>query len=107
MHQTHAVILATLMTLGSRSLPAQTETVVVHIHISAPETCLVDDLTVPCSDVGAKLVELGTPLDGHLDLTLDKNLTYSAASAALESVNHSLGRAGFRLKIGYVNIRDE
>jgi hypothetical protein len=45
------------VTLGSNPLLAQPEQA-VDIHISG-ETCLIGNLDVPCSDVGAKLRELG------------------------------------------------
>jgi len=98
MHKAPASLLAALVTLGSNSLSAQTETV-VHIRVSS-ETCRIDNVDVPCSDVGAKLGELGTPLGAHLQLSVDKNASYAAVSAALESIR----RSPFKLKIGYVNV---
>jgi biopolymer transport protein ExbD len=97
MHQAPAFLLAALATLGPSSLPAQTETM-VHIHVSARD-CLIGTLNVPCSDVGATLRELGTPLDAHIDLSGDAHATYGTISAAI----WSLRSAGFRLKLGYIN----
>jgi hypothetical protein len=99
MRKTPAFLLAVLMTLGSKSLPAQTKTA-VDVLVSA-ETCLIDNLNVPCSDVGENLRKLRVPLDAHIHLSGDKRMTYSATSAALES----LRRAGYKLKMGYVNVR--
>jgi biopolymer transport protein ExbD len=97
MHQARAFLLVALVTLGSSSLPAQTETV-VQIRISS-ETCMVGGLNISCSDVGAKLLELGTPLDADIHVSGDAHASYSAISAALES----LRSAGFKLKIGYIS----
>jgi hypothetical protein len=69
----------------------------VHVRDSA-ETCQIDKLDVACSDVGAKLLELGTPLDAHIRVSGDAHASYSATSAAL----NSLRIAGFKLKIGYI-----
>jgi len=99
MRQTPAFLLAALVTLGSSPLLAQTETT-VRIFIGA-ETCLIHNLDVPCSDVGAKLRELGTPLDAHIQLSGHTHSGYKPTSAAIES----LRRAGFKLKIGYVNVQ--
>jgi len=101
MQQAPAFLLAALVTLGSSPLPAQTETT-VRIFISA-ETCLIGKLGVPCSDVGAKLLELGTPLDAHIDLTGHSHTGYEATRAAIES----LRRAGFKLKMGYINVQEQ
>jgi biopolymer transport protein ExbD len=101
MRKTPAFLLAVLVTLGSKSLPAQTKTA-VDVRVSA-ETCLIGNLNVPCSDVGENLRKLGVPLDAHIHLSGDKHMTYSATSAALES----LSRAGYKLKIGYVNVQPQ
>jgi biopolymer transport protein ExbD len=99
MHQACASIMVALVILGSSSSPAQTETA-VQVRISA-ETCQIGKLDVACGDVGAKLVELGTPLDAHIHVSGDAHASYSATSAALES----LRSAGFKLKIGYINVQ--
>jgi biopolymer transport protein ExbD len=96
MHLMRALLVVALVTLGSSSLPAQTETV-VHVRIPA-ETCFIEKLDVSCSNVGAKLLKLGTPLDAHIDVTGDAHASYSATSAALASIRS----AGFKLKIGYI-----
>jgi hypothetical protein len=101
MHQKPVFLLATLVTLGSNPLLAQPEQA-VDIHISG-ETCLIGNLDVPCSDVGAKLRELGTPLNAHLHLIGDTRTSYKATSAAMES----LRRAGFKLKMGYMNVQPQ
>jgi biopolymer transport protein ExbD len=101
MVKTPVFLLAVLVTLGSKSLPAQTKTA-VDVRVSA-ETCLIGNLNVPCSDVGENLRKLGVPLDAHIHLSGDKRMTYSATSAALES----LSRAGYKLKIGYVNVQPQ
>jgi hypothetical protein len=100
-HQVPAFLLVALVTLGSSPLTAQTETA-VHVRISA-ETCQIGKLDVACSDVGAKLLELGTPLDAHIHVSGDTHASYSATSAALES----LRSAGFKLKIGYINVQEK
>jgi hypothetical protein len=101
MHQAPAFLLAALVALGSNSLPAQTETG-VHIRISG-ETCLIGNLDVPCRDVGVKLRELGTPTDADIHLSGDTRASYRATSAAIES----LRRAGFKLKMGWINVRPQ
>ena len=100
MQRAAAFLLAALVTLCSIPLPAQTETT-VHIFVSA-ETCVIGNLELPCSDVGAKLRELGTPLDAHIDLSGHSHTSYEAIRAAIES----LRRAGFKFKIGYVNVQE-
>ena len=99
MHHAPASLLVALVTLGSNSLPAQTKTT-VPIRVSARD-CLIGTLNVPCKNVGVKLRELGTPLDAHIDLSVDPHSSYGATSAAIEA----LQRAGFRLKFGYVNVQ--
>ena len=101
MHQAPTFLLAALVTLGPNSLPAQTETA-VQIRISG-ETCLIGNLDVPCSDVGAKLRELGTPLDAHIHLSGNTHASYRATSAAIDS----LRRAGFKLKMGLINVQPQ
>jgi len=78
-------------------LAAQTEAA-VQVHVSA-ETCLVGNLDISCSDVGAKLRELGTPLNAQIHVIGDAQASYKATSAALQS----LRSAGFNLKVGYIN----
>jgi hypothetical protein len=80
-------------------LGAQTEAA-VQVHVSA-ETCLVGNLDISCSDVGAKLRELGTPLDAQIHVIGDAHASYKATSAALQS----LRSAGFKLKVGYINVQ--
>ena len=101
MQQARAFLLAAVVTLRSVPLPAQTETT-VHIFVSA-ETCVIGNLELPCSGVGAKLRELGTPLNAHIDLSGHSHTSYEAVRAATES----LRRAGFKLKMGYINVQEE
>lgn len=98
MNPARAFLVVALVALGSSSLPAQTETA-VHVRISK-ETCFIGTLDVSCSKVGAKLLELGTPLDAHIDVSGDAHASYSTTSAALESIRS----AGFKVKIGYINV---
>jgi hypothetical protein len=100
MQRAPTFLLAALVTLGPIPLPAQTETT-VHIFISA-ETCVIGNLELPCSNVGAKLRELGTPLDAHIDLSGHSRTSYEAIRAAIDS----LQRAGFKFKVGYVNAKE-
>ena len=97
MDQARAFLFVALVTLGSSSLPAGPETL-VQVRISS-ETCLVGKLNISCSDVGAKLLELGTPLDADIHVSGDAHASYSAISTALESLRN----AGFKLKIGYIS----
>jgi hypothetical protein len=99
MLQARIFLVIALVTLGSScSLPARTEAA-VHVRISA-ETCLIGKLDISCSDVGAKLVELGTPLDAHIEVSGDAHATYRATSAVLGSIRS----AGFKPKIGYISV---
>jgi hypothetical protein len=100
MQRAPTFLLAALVTLGPIPLPAQTETT-VHIFISA-ETCVIGNLELPCSNVGAKLREMGTPLDAHIDLSGHSHTSYEAIRAAIDS----LQRAGFKFKVGYVNAKE-
>jgi hypothetical protein len=107
MHRPHALLLTALGMLGSNSLPAQTATP-VHIHVSAPGSCLIDSISVPCSDVGAKLRELGTPLGNvHIHLSVAKHLSYDATSAAIDSLRDSASRAGYTLQLGQINVQPQ
>ena len=73
----------------------QTQTV-VQIRISSV-TCMVGKLNISCSDVGAELLKLGMPPDADIHVRGDAQASYSAVSAALES----LRSAGFKFKVGY------
>jgi hypothetical protein len=53
--------------------------------------------------VGAKLRELGTPLDAHIHLSGDTHASYTATTAAIDS----LRRAGFNLKMGWINVQPQ
>jgi biopolymer transport protein ExbD len=98
MHPARAILLANLVALGSSSLFAQTQAA-VHVRISA-ESCFIGELGVACSNVGAQLLKLGTPLDANINVSGDARASYSATSAALDSIRS----AGFKLKMGYINV---
>lgn len=100
MRQALALLLTALVTLESSLLPAQTEKTYVLV---AAETCKIGNLSVPCSDVGAKLRELGTPLDADIHLRADPKAKYEAVSAAIASLRD----AGFKLKMGYINVQPQ
>ena len=101
MRQALAFFLAVLVALASDSVGAQAKTT-VRIRISAQGTCLIGSLDVSCSDVGAKLRELGTPLDADIHLSGDTHVSYQLASTAMDS----LRRAGFKLNIGLITEDD-
>ena len=82
-------------------MPAQIETT-VHVFVSE-KTCVICNFELPCSDVGTKLRELGTPLDAHIDLSGHSHTSYEAMRAAIES----LRSAGFKLKMGYINVQEQ
>jgi biopolymer transport protein ExbD len=102
MNRAPTYLLAVLVALASSFLLAQNETA-VQIRISAGEICLIGDLDVSCSDLGAKLRDLGTPLDATIQLSVDTRASYDATSAAIDS----LRRAGYKLKIGYINVQPQ
>ena len=97
MLRAYALLFAILVMMGSNYLPALTDAA-VDIHV-ALQFCLTLSVSVPCSDVGAKLRELGTPLDAHLHLSVDKDSRYEDVVAAITSIRD----AGFNFKVGYVN----
>jgi hypothetical protein len=70
------------------------------VRILAGDRCLVYLLHVPCPDVGAKLVELGTPsnVDIHVNVTSDAN------DDAIDSALTSLKRAGFQFKLTRISV---
>jgi hypothetical protein len=72
--------------LGPSYLVAQTEAA-VQVHVPA-ETCLVGNLDISCSDVGAKLLELGTPLDTQVHVVGDAHASYKATSRLLKKYAH-------------------
>ena len=96
-----AFLLAALVMLGATPLPGQTKAT-VHIFVSA-ENCVIGNLELPCSGVGERLRELGTPLDAPIDISGHSHSSYEAMSALLDS----LRRAGFKFKMGYVNVREQ
>lgn len=98
MRQTFSLLLVAAMTLGVGATFGQSNSDVT-IHISARQTCLLGSLDIPCSDVGAKMRDQGTPLDAHIHLVAGKDSSYQAINAALVSLRD----AGFRLKLGYIN----
>jgi biopolymer transport protein ExbD len=97
MFQSRLVFLAVAFAPPSGTLHAQSDTA-VEVFISG-DTCHVRNSDVPCAVVGAKLVELGTPLDANIRIKGDSRSTYKATASALES----LRAAGFKLKLGYVD----
>ncbi len=89
--------MAAVVALGSDDAPAQTKTTVL-IHIVS-ETCVVTDVHVPCRDVGAKLRELGTPLDADIQFSPEAYANYDTIRAMVDS----LRRAGFKVeKVGFI-----
>lgn len=100
MREVSAFLLAAVLALGPSSAAAQTKTPVV-IRISS-DTCRVVGLSVPCGEIGSKLREMGIPSDTDIHLEPDSQAPYEAISALLES----LQRAGFKFKLGTVNVRD-
>lgn len=84
----------------SKELDAIIREAAVQVYVSA-ETCLIGNHDVPCSDVGTKLRELGTPLDAQIHVIGVAHASYKATSAALES----LRSAGFQLKVGHINLK--
>ena len=100
-HRSHLLLLLAAAAAGvgtaCRATPPE-----VMIHVSG-EMCAAGSLNVPCSEIGAKLREVGTPRDAHIRFAREKGATYRGISAALTS----LLAAGFRFKVGYVNVREE
>lgn len=95
------LVVATTFGVGAASSQSKSD---VTIHMSAVrQTCLIGSLDVPCSGVGAKLRDQGTPLDAHIHLIADTGSTYEIVSAALKSLRD----AGFRLKLGYINVESD
>jgi biopolymer transport protein ExbD len=94
---TLALAFAAALRLGVALAQSETH---VDIRILADSTCLVNELHVPCADVGAKLHELGTPSSATIRVHPEKDAKYEAVAAALDS----LMRAGFPPKLDYVNV---
>jgi hypothetical protein len=84
------LVVATTFGIGVASGQANSD---VTIRISARQTCLVGSLDVPCSDVGTKLRDQGTPLDAHIHLIAGTDSSYQAISAALTSLRDEAVRA--------------
>jgi biopolymer transport protein ExbD len=100
MHQPLALLLATLATLGSAALGAQTEAA-LDVRISETGTCLIGHLDIPCSEVREKVRELQRLPDTHIHVSVDPRASYYAVNAALEG----LRKTG--LKIGYANVQEQ
>lgn len=99
MRQVPSCLLAALVTLGPNHASAQTEKN-VYVRISG-DACLIGNLAVPCSGVGAELRKLGTPLNKVIQLSSVSHGSYRAISAAMDSIL----RAGFKVKkVGRANV---
>lgn|ERR1700722_5886898 len=98
MRQRRVFILASLVTLGSNALVAETQ-ILMDLRITEIGTCLIGNLDIPCSEVGEKLREMGIPHDAHIQLSVDPHASYYAVSVALEGLRHT------GLKLGYVNVQ--
>ena len=93
------IIFAALAVVTSTALFAQTEvTVTVRVAL---QFCVAENVSVSCSDVRTTLRELRTPPEAHINFSVDKDARYEDVSAALGSIRD----AGFKLKLGYVNVQ--
>jgi biopolymer transport protein ExbD len=70
----------------------------VNVHVSQNDTCLVTNVTVPCSDAGTKLRELGVPLDADIHISGETQAKYETVKSAMDSIRN----AGFQLRIGFL-----
>ena len=97
MRQPPTLALAFVIALPLGAALGQTEPR-VEIRVLSGDTCLVQQLHVPCRDVGAKLRELGTPSDADINVRAEKDAKYEAVTSTFDS----LKRAGFKVKVGYI-----
>ena len=100
MRQPLTLVLAFVVALRLGGAFGQTETH-VGVRVLSDDTCLVYELHVPCRDAGAKLRELGTPSNVTIHISAEKDAKYEAVASTLDS----LKRAGFKVKLGYINVR--
>jgi hypothetical protein len=70
----------------------------VTIHFSPQQTCLVGALDVPCSLIGPKLLDQGTPRGVLVRLIGRSDTRYETVAAAMTSLQDS----GFKLKVGHI-----
>ena len=94
---TLALLLVATLRFGAAHGQSETH---VEIRVLSAGTCLVFEVHVPCRDVGTKLHELGTPSDVTIHVNPEKEASYDAVYSTFEA----LKRAGFRVKVGYVNV---
>jgi biopolymer transport protein ExbD len=98
MHQAPALLLTALVALGSDSVPAQTNTTVL-VRMASEDTCLVAAVHVSCRELGAKMRELGIPLNAQIQFGIDGYRSYEAIRVMMDSIR----RAGYKVdKVGFL-----
>jgi hypothetical protein len=95
---TLALTFVIALRLGGALCQAETP---VRIRVLSDDTCLVHEVPILYRDVGAKLRELGTPSDANIHVNAENGAKYEAIASTFES----LKRAGFKFKVGTVNVR--
>ena len=100
MRQPLALVLAFAVALRLDSAVGQTRAP-IEVRVLADNTCTVDQVHIACSDVLAKLRELGAPADLTVHFGADKSAKYDVVASTFES----LQRSGYMHKLGYMNVR--
>jgi biopolymer transport protein ExbD len=91
-----AAILALSIALAAGACLAQART--VRVRISSAGTCLIAHGNVPCSEAGAKLRQLGIPLNADIRINGGSDARYETIKAAMDSIR----AAGYQLPIGFL-----
>jgi hypothetical protein len=98
MHRAFVLLFALFVALQGNAVLAQTKRDCV-ITINADGSCSAAGLHVPCREIGPKLRQAGIPTTASIRFSIDHTVSYDVVSATIESVS----RAGFKLKIGFIN----
>jgi biopolymer transport protein ExbD len=96
-----AILLLALASIAlGQSASPDADAGVLTIRISADGICYFLDTSTPCDKLGEYLLSKHVAQNGHVHIAVDKFSKYETVAATLES----LQRAGFKEKIGFVNI---
>jgi hypothetical protein len=70
----------------------------VSIGFTSHKTCLLHDVDVPCSDVGATLRAQRVPIGSRIEFVGYTPANFDSVASAVNSLN----RAGYPIRIGFV-----
>jgi hypothetical protein len=74
----------------------------VGIQFSTHQTCLIEGVDIPCTEVGNKLRAMRTPLNADIHLMGDPDGKAATLMQLLTSAKKSLEQAGYLVKVAYI-----